>query len=53
MIRPLMECALTETEERVKTELQKEMNKVIGYETYTINRRKRSLVYDALNRNNF
>jgi hypothetical protein len=48
MIRPLIECALIDLEERVKAEIQKEMNKVIGYETEAISRRIRNMVYEAL-----
>jgi hypothetical protein len=48
MIRPLIECALIDIEERVKAEIQKEMNKVIGYETEAISRRIRNMVYEAL-----
>jgi uncharacterized membrane protein YraQ (UPF0718 family) len=53
MIKPLIECALTEAEERIKAELKKDVDKVIGYETEAINRRIRNLVYEALNKTTY
>ncbi len=53
MIKPLIENIIKETEERVKTDLQIQSNKIIGYEIEAINQRVRKLVYEALNRTSF